>query len=189
MVLKRSDPQLPDRLLPLLSRGGVTILPCDTIYGFVGRVPETEARIRAIKGRGETNPFLVLIGSVVQAEDLAAGPIDKEVTKLWPGPLTVVIRTRDGTLAVRYPDDPFLTEIIRSLDGPVYSTSVNRTGSAPLWRINEIVAEFESDVDMIVDDGDFPAGLPSTILDITTSPYRILRQGAFQVPRNLLERT
>jgi L-threonylcarbamoyladenylate synthase len=151
-------------------------------------VPETEARIRAIKGRGETNPFLVLIGSVQQAEDLAVGPIDEEVSDLWPGPLTVVVRTADGTLAIRYPDDPFLTEIIRGLEGAVYSTSVNRSGSAPLWKIDEIVEEFENEVDMIVDDGDCPAGRPSTILDITNSPYRLLRQGAFQVPRRLLEK-
>jgi L-threonylcarbamoyladenylate synthase len=186
MVLSRNDPHVREILRKTLKSGGVSIFPCDTIYGFVGRVPVTEARIRRIKGRDETDPFLMLIGSVQQAAVLAGGALDERVTALWPGPLTVVMRTVGGTAAVRLPDDPFLTEIIRELGGPIYSTSVNRSGSPPLYHISEIAETFGDEVDLLVDGGDCPAGRPSTILDITHASYRIVRQGDFQVPPELL---
>lgn len=188
MVLARNDPNVRVRLLDTLEHDRVAIFPCDTIYGFVGRAPQTEAAIRHIKGRGETNPFLMLVGSIEQARSLSGRELDERVASLWPAPLTVVLKTAGGTAAVRLPADPFLTGIISSLGSPIFSTSVNRSGSAPLWRISEIIQEFDRDVDLIVDAGDRPAGLPSTILDISGSPYRILRQGAFQVPAILLSR-
>ncbi len=188
MVLRRGDTGLRSQVFAVLDGGGVAIFPCDTIYGFVGTVPATESRIRQIKGRGETNPFLMLVGTADQAVELSNGPLDERVVSLWPGPLTVVMRAAEGTVAVRLPDDPFLIEMIRSLGSPVYSTSVNRSGFPPMWRIRDIVAEFENEVDLIVDAGDYPEGAPSTILDITQRPYRILRQGAFEVPAALLER-
>ena len=188
MILSREDSRVRSRLLETLDSGEVAIFPCDTIYGFVGRAPDTDPKIRSIKGRGETNPFLMLVGSVAQATDLSNVPLDPRITSLWPGPLTVVIESGEGTVAVRLPDDSFLSGVVEELGAPIYSTSVNRSGTPPLWRIAEIVAEFESDVNLIVDAGDCPAGKPSTILDLTQVPYRILRQGAFEVPAALLAR-
>ncbi len=186
MILNRDDSRARAQLLKTLSSGEVAIFPCDTIYGFIGRVPDTDSKIRSIKGRGETNPFLMLVGSVAQAAALSSAPLDSRVTSLWPGPLTVVVRSGSGTVAMRLPDDPFLSGVVDELGAPIYSTSVNRSGQAPLWRIADIVAEFESDVELIVDAGDCPAGMPSTILDLTRAPYRILRQGAYEVPASLL---
>lgn len=187
MVLLNDDPRLRERLLDLLEAGGVAVIPCDTIYGFVGRVPDTESRIREIKGRGETNPFLMLVGNAAQAASLSTVPLDEAVASLWPAPLTLVLPTQDSTVAVRVPNDPFLSEIISTLGVPIYSTSVNRSGKEPMWQIEEIVAEFEREVDLVVDKGDIPAGRPSTILDVSHRPYRILRQGLFRVPAELLE--
>lgn len=187
MVLRQGDPLVSRQLLGVLSAGEVAIVLCDTIYGFVGKAPDTERKIRMIKGRGEENPFLLLAGAVEQVEGLSNAPLDPRVTALWPGPLTVVMNAPEGTVAVRLPDDPFLTEIVRSLGQPIYSTSVNRSGNPPMHLIAEIIREFESEVDLIVDAGDQPAGLPSTILDVTNRPYRVLRQGEFEVPSSLLE--
>lgn len=186
MVLLNDDPRLHDRLLGLLEAGGVAIIPCDTIYGFVGRVPDTEERIRRIKGRGETNPFLMLVGTAEQAASLSSVALDEAVVSLWPAPLTLVLPTRDSTVAVRVPNDSFLSEVIATLGAPIYSTSANRSGRAPMWQIEAIIAEFEHEVDLIVDQGDIPAGQPSTILDLTRKPYLILRQGEFRVPPELL---
>lgn len=187
MVLTQADPLVSGRLLEVLSAGEVAIVRCDTIYGFVGRAPDTERRIRRIKGRGEKSPFLLLVGTIEQAEGLSRASLDPRVSDLWPGPLTIVVDAPGGTVAVRLPDDPFLTGIVRSLGQPIYSTSVNRSGNPPMWRVNEIIREFEAEVDLIVDAGDQPAGRPSTILDVTHRPYRILRQGDFNVPQSLLE--
>ncbi len=187
MVLKSADLSREERLVELLSTGGIAIMPCDTIYGIVGRVPDTEARIRAIKGRGETNPFLMLIESRSAVERLSDVRLDREVAALWPGPLTVVIPAREGgTVAVRVPSDPFLRRLVACVGAPLYSTSVNRSGQPPLGAISEIIREFEESVNVIVDGGDILGREPSTILDVTQRPYRILREGACRIPPSLL---
>lgn len=173
-------------LVDLLARGGVAIIPCDTVYGIVGRVPDTEARIRSIKGREETNPFLMLIGSVDQLRLISDVKLDPDLERLWPGPVTLVIPAGGRTVAVRLPDDAFLREVIVSLSAPIYSTSVNRSGSPPLEEVQRIVDLFESDVDLILDGGNLFGRRPSTILDVSSRPFRVLREGAARIPPELL---
>jgi len=71
-------------------------------------------------------------------------------------------------------------------ESPIVSTSVNRSGGAPLWQIEKIIKEFEKDVDLIADTGDLPGRKPSPILDVTSKPYKILRQGACNIPSEVL---
>ncbi len=87
-----------------------------------------------------------------------------------------------GTLALRVPAEAWLRELIAGLGRPLISTSVNRAGKPALWRAADIIAEFESAVDLVLDGGDLPDAEPSTIVDASSRPCRILRQGAFRVP-------
>jgi L-threonylcarbamoyladenylate synthase len=188
MTIGADDPRLVHIISNHLRDAGVVIMPCDTIYGLVGLVPESEERIRAVKGRGEDKPFLQLVADVSWVADLSDSPPPPKLSRHWPGPLTVVVRGRaGGTVAVRVPDSPLLREIIMELGRPLYSTSVNRTGQPSLWRIREIRAEFEDDVDLIVDAGDRECGMASTLVDATVKPARILRQGGLVLPPSELE--
>jgi L-threonylcarbamoyladenylate synthase len=193
MVRKKGDSRCTADVSELLNRGGIAILPCDTIYGIVGIYPETESKIRAIKGRGEDKPFLVVIPSIQTLHDFSDAHIDQRVLDFWPGPLTLVVavrhsvESRGSTIALRCPADPFLLEIMTRTRHCLFSTSVNRTGSPPLWRIQDIVAEFGKEADIIVDSGDMPGGLPSTILDATHKPYSIIRQGGCILPSEILQ--
>jgi L-threonylcarbamoyladenylate synthase len=183
-----TDPALPSRLLEVLAGGGVVIMPCDTIYGIVGVAPASEERIRALKGR-EQKSFLQLIASADWLSRFSDLELPQGLSTFWPGPLTLIVPARgsSGTVALRVPDDPLLRELLQELDRPLYSTSVNRSGEPALWRIEDIAAAFESSLDLLVDAGDLEGRLPSTILDLTSSPIRILRQGALQVPQELLK--
>jgi L-threonylcarbamoyladenylate synthase len=182
MILAAGSADLSSRLLDLLSTGGIAIIPCDTMYGIVGAAPETEVRIRAVKGRGDDKPFLQLIPDASWVGKMTGANVPPSLLSYWPGPLTVIMPSREeGTVGVRVPDSPFLRQLILSLGKPIYSTSVNRTGNPPLSRIEEIRVGFEADVGLIVDAGDFPESAPSTIIDATTRPYRIIRQGALQI--------
>jgi L-threonylcarbamoyladenylate synthase len=185
-ILKADDPGLVDRLTPVLSRGGVAVLPCDTIYGLVGIAPDAEEPIRRIKGRGEDKPLLRLIASAAWLPEHSAAPLPRELEGYWPGPLTLIFPRRGGgTVALRVPRDPLLIELLERLGRPLLSTSVNRAGRPPLRRIREIVAGFGREVDLIVDAGDLEDRLPSTILDLTVRPYRLVRQGAARLPDEL----
>jgi L-threonylcarbamoyladenylate synthase len=85
-------------------------------------------------------------------------------------------------MALRVPASPWLRELIDGLRQPLVSTSVNREGKPARWRVADIVAEFGSDVDLVLDGGDLPDAEPSTIVDAASRPFKLLRQGALRVP-------
>jgi len=183
-----ADPAAVSGLARLLAAGGVAIIPCDTIYGIVGIDPEAEPRIRALKGRGEDRPFLRLVPDMSWVRALTGADAPARLARHWPGPLTLVLpRAAGGTLALRVPAAAWLRELVSVLGRPLLSTSVNRSGRPALWRVSDIEAEFGSDVDMVLDGGDLPEAQPSTIVDATVRPCRVLRQGALVVaPEDLV---
>jgi L-threonylcarbamoyladenylate synthase len=182
MVAAAHNPEAFALLVDIISRGGVAIAPGDTMYGILGIVPRTEARIRLLKGRGEDKPFLQIIPDASWTGRLTEAPVPEGLARHWPGPLTIVLPARaGGTVAVRVPDSLFLRELLIAVGEPLYSTSVNRAGTAPLVTVAEMRAEFEREVDIIYDGGDMPPGPSSTLVDATNLPARILRQGALML--------
>ncbi len=182
MVLSAESPDLIPLLSGLLGGNGIAIVPCDTMYGIIGAAPGSEESIRRIKGREEGKPFLQLISDISWVRKTAKFEVPSALVKHWPGPMTLIVPfPGHGNAAVRVPDSWFLRELIAALGAPLYSTSVNRAGKSPLWRIAEICREFEEEVDAIVDAGDLPDSTPSTIVDVTTRPFRIVRQGALKL--------
>lgn len=161
-----------------LNRGEVGIFPCDTIYGLCAKVSEeNRERIYAIKNRPESKRLLVLMDSSSLSSSRLIVPED--IASLWPAPLTVILPTEDGdTLAVRVPDDPFLSSLL-PLTGPIFSTSVNLSGSPALQSFSEIFDVFSERVDFIVRKDFLGKGMSSTLLDATKKPYRVLRQGSY----------
>lgn len=180
-VLKKNQKSL-GKAAEILSGGGVAVLPCDTIYGFSGTAPDTEEKIRRIKGRDETKPFLILLRDNTWLSGITDSSVPEALTRYWPGPLTVILRNkRGGTTGVRIPDDPYVRELLGIIGKPLFSTSVNRSGTAPLWKIDNIIEEFKNDVDLIVDDGDKPDAVPSTIVDASGETPKLIRPGAVDI--------
>jgi L-threonylcarbamoyladenylate synthase len=175
-------------LAPILSRGGVVLLPTDTIYGLHAVATDASAidRIVAIKGRDETKPFVVLGSSVAQLESI--GVVFNETSRivlqeLWPGPLTVVAPLKNKiaasrgneTIAVRVPSLDWLRDLIQ-MTGPLASTSVNRSGEPPLISPKQLPNETFARVDASVDIGPLE-GQPSTIFDFSSPEPRLIREG------------
>jgi len=177
-----------NQVIDVLKSNGIVIVPCDSIYGILGKAPETDIKIRELKGRGELKPFLHLVSSIIQFNNLSIIPFPKELEKYWPGPLTVVTTVKSGgTIAYRLPNDIYLQDIVSHMESPLFSTSVNVSGEKPLWRFKDIVSEFEDKVNIIVDDGDYIDREPSTVIDITFRPFRLIREGALKLPQKLFE--
>lgn len=164
-----------------LMTGDVAIMPCDTIYGIVGIVPESEERLRHVKGRPDTKPFIQLL-SLSMVHTVTKEPIDSSILGLWPGPLTVIVSDRTGgKTAIRVPADPFLTEVIERVGKPMYSTSVNVSGEPSLIRFDDMVSRFSQTVPVFVRGSADQGTIPSTIIDISVRPYALVRQGALDV--------
>lgn len=189
MRLQKSDPCSIELCAAALLRGEVLIIPTDTVYGFSGIVPESEERIRRIKGRDETKPFIQLLAD---PEDLALysdSLLPPVIRALMPGALTVIVKNSErslsaecaGTTAFRCPDDDWLRALIRKCGKPLYSTSVNRSGFPVLTDIDMMEKEFGTEVFYITDGGEKKDVLPSTIVDLSGGTPKIIRQGAVRI--------
>ena len=186
MLINTGDKNNFSRLVDTLKSGGVAIIRCDTIYGIVGIAPSTEQRIRRIKGRDEDSPFVRLIQSADWLPRITDQKLPAVLHAYWPGPLTLIFASREGgSVALRVPKDDQLQRLLEEVDRPLFSTSVNRSQEQALWKIADIIEQFEHKVDLIINAGDIKAGKPSTIVDITQSPFLLLRQGALKLPDSL----
>jgi L-threonylcarbamoyladenylate synthase len=194
VLLGREHGDLLARLLPEMRRGGVVLLPTDTIYGLSCRWDSDRARerIQAIKGPGRLALFVALVANSEMAFQFAQPPGfegQRILDEQWPGPLTAVLRARpevvppfclgpEGTIAFRWPRDAFLQELVRDLGVPLVSTSANRTGAPNVADAREAWEQFGAGIDLYVDGGRRP-GLPSTLVDLTVEKPRLLRLGIF----------
>jgi len=177
----------------ILRKEGIMAYPTDTFYGLgAGAYSETAVRkIYLLKKRERGKALSVVISGVDMAEKVAASlpPAFLDLSrKFWPGPLTLVVKAKPlfppamlgpgGSLALRLPDVPWLLELVRQMDVPLTATSANISGEKEIDSREEVIEVFSGKVDLIVDGGKTPGGLPSTIVDLTSDKPRILREGA-----------
>ena len=128
--------------------------------------------------------YLLFAADELKKSSLIVPPI---LYDIYPAPLTAILRDEDSgnTVAVRVPNDSFIGEIIKKV-GPIWSTSVNISGQPSLTTFDEILAVFDSKVDFIVKKNIGSKGLPSTLVDFSSSEIKILRQGAFDIKPYLI---
>lgn len=181
-----------------LHSGAVMAYPTETFYALGAAAFSEQAvnRIFRLKERDRSKPlsFIVsdldMVGEVVSAlppsfQALASG--------FWPGPLTLVLSAAAGlpdyvlgpdrTIAVRIPPPAWLRALVRELGEPLTATSANLSGEKAPADPADVKALFEGRVDLIVDAGPAPGGLPSTIVDLSGRTPKVLREGAIGADR------
>ncbi len=179
-IVHRKDPDSIRKILTLLRDGRPCVLPCDTIYGLCAIYGKGYESLKELKGRDASKPFIVL-ATKAQAQHLCKD-IPDEIFDRWPCALTAVLNAAcGGTIGIRVPDDGFLTEILEALQSPVYSTSVNISGSPSLVSFSEITEKFGNRVELFVKDKEVQGTLASTLIDATSRPFRLLRQGVYDI--------
>jgi L-threonylcarbamoyladenylate synthase len=160
-----------------LRAGQAVILPTDTVYGLCA-LPEHADVLFELKGRDRAKP-VALLAADVQTLAAAVPGLDRAVlSRLLPGPYTLVVRTAEGdTVGVRVPNLPApAAEVVRAV-GVVVATSANASGGADPRRVDDVPEEIRAACGAIVDAGELP-GPASTVLDLTGSTPRVLREGA-----------
>jgi L-threonylcarbamoyladenylate synthase len=175
-----------------LRSGGVAVFPTDTVYGIGSSVfwPQAIWRIYRLKGRSYDKPLPFLVADVDQALALVEPPgprLRKMLDKYWPGPLTVVFKTSTlgrwttggkETLALRVPDHPVTLAILREMGQPLAVTSANRSGRPEAVTGVQARSLFENRVEVLVDGGACPGGVPSTVIDVSSFGWTLVREGA-----------
>lgn len=183
--------ELVERVASTLLSGEVVVIPTDTVYGLAALPTDADAtaRLFELKGRQAQTPIAVLCADVEQAMALADPSATATLATLadrwWPGPLTVVARRRAGvgfhlgeptsTIGLRVPHHD-LVRAIAARVGPIAATSANRHGEPTPETAAEVASALGPGVPLIVDAGVLAASA-STVVDVTSEPWRVLREG------------
>lgn len=180
-----------------VQRGRLVVLPTDTVYGIGCDAFDEDAveRLLEAKGRGRDMPPPVLVSAKTTLEAIAVDiPAWARtlVDELWPGPLTLVLRQQPslqwdlgetrGTVAVRMPDHEAALHLLERT-GPMAVSSANLSGHPAATTAEEAEVMLGDAVRVILDGGQSPDAVPSTIVDCTGPQGRILRRGAIPVER------
>lgn len=196
---KVEGPLVSDIAAALLG-GGVAAYPTETFYGLGAAAFSRKAvdRVFRMKGRDASKPLSFIVSDMDMIGEISSSlpPVFKALAgEFWPGPLTLVLPAAAGlperllgpgrSIAVRIPPLAWLRAVVRELCEPLTATSANLAGEKELAEPAGVIALFNGKVDLIVDGGPAPGGLPSTVVDLTAPAPRILRRG--RIPAALIE--
>lgn len=178
-----------------IAAGRLAVVPTDTVYGIAADAfsPVAVERLLAAKGRGRDMPPPVLVAAPATLDalvDTVPAWLRATIEEFWPGPLTVICRQQPsltwdlgdtrGTVAVRMPDNPVALAVLRRT-GPLAVSSANRSGAPAATTIEAAHEMFADAVDTYLDGGESGLAVPSTILDATASPPRVVREGTIDL--------
>jgi L-threonylcarbamoyladenylate synthase len=197
---KQPSPELVAEAVRVIKAKGVIIYPTETLYGLGADPMSTEAmeRIYAIKGRAAAKPIPFLI----KDEEMLATLVEEVpamgrelMARYWPGALTLIFRARkglpvplkgkDGFIGLRISSHPVARGIVEALDAPLTATSANLAGEEDILDGERMAQLFGSQVELIIDSGKVP-GIGSTVIDLTVTPPRMVREGMIEVPHSLV---
>ncbi|ACZ31305.1 Sua5/YciO/YrdC/YwlC family protein [Xylanimonas cellulosilytica DSM 15894] len=176
----------------ILRAGGIVALPTETVYGLAGDAldPAVVGAIYAAKGRPSDNPLIVHVAAF---DDLPAvvrdvpGSARALAEAFWPGPLTMVLPRRDvvpdrvtaglDTVAVRVPAHEAFRAVLRLAGVPLAAPSANQAGSPSPTTAEHVLHDLDGRIPAVLDGGPCTVGVESTVVDLTSTPPRLLRPG------------
>lgn len=176
----------------ILRSGGLVAFPTETVYGLGANALDATAtkHIYEAKGRPSDNPMIVHVASIDMLNSVASGVTDEQkslMSKLWPGPITFVLRKNSGvpdvttggldTVAVRWPSRREAAEIIEAAGVPIAAPSANLSGKPSPTTFEDVAEDMDGRIDAIVKGERTAIGIESTVLDLTSEVPTILRPG------------
>lgn len=200
IVLKISARNLGSKIkttVKAVKEGKILICPTDTVYGLIGRARDEKVvkKLFKIKDRQSQKTLPIFVKSLKMAKELAFVDEKQEkfLRKVWPGKTTVVLKTKskarklfkfgivssEKKIGLRIPKYKLINLLLQKLNFPLTGTSANVSGKPASGNIKKVLNQFKNkkyQPDLVVDAGDLPKSKPSTVLDLTTFPSKILRE-------------
>jgi len=180
----------------ILKKGGIVVFPTETAYGVGCRIDDEKAVRRLIKlrRRPKGKPFLVLVSSLQMAKrywQKLPFEIENLVKKFWPGPLTIIyycqkeivlslVRAGGKSLGVRMPSHEIALKLIEGVGVPILAPSANFAGQETPYKFFDLDSEFLKSVDFVFKTSCGQYKKTSTVIDCTSKPWQILREGAIK---------
>jgi len=170
----------------ILANGGLVIMPTETVYGIAANMADAQAieRLYRIKQRPKDKPFSLLIDTKEEIEYFAQDiPVSayKLIDKFWPGPLTLILKSRNkDTIGIRMPDDNIALRIIALSGASIVCPSANISGKPAPTNFDQAIKDLNGLVNFAIDAGSTRLGIESTVVDLTVEPIGILREGVIK---------
>ena len=179
-LLAADSPGAVEEAAAALFRGELVAFPTDTVYGLAAGHDHVR-KLYGAKDRPKEKRIPVLLSDASNLEASAqVTPAARALAeRFWPGPLTIVlVAPRRGTLAFRVPDHPLARRLISASGGGLPVTSANRSGQPDSRTAQEVIAQLDGRISLVLDGGPTTGGLSWTIVDCTTQDVKVLREGA-----------
>jgi L-threonylcarbamoyladenylate synthase len=176
-----------------LRSGALVAFPTDTLYALGADPfrPGALERVFAAKGRATAKAVSLLLADAGMVGSLAA-PAPRAARDLmerfWPGPLTIIVRATEGLppglassgggIGLRVPQDAVARVLLGAFGGPLVGTSANRAGGPDPRDAGVVLQQVGRSLALLLDGGPTPLGAPSSVVDCTSDPPRLLRAGA-----------
>jgi len=182
----------------ILKEGGICVYPTETCYGLGCDATNENAikKLREIKRMGNEKKISIIVSSLdmIKKYGRVTKRVEKIVNLFMPAPLTLIIKKKKiipdilnkDEIAFRIPNNLVALRLVKEFGKPITTTSANVTTNPSIYTIDKIRKVFEGKVDIILDGGDLPLELPSTIVDMTSKKAKIIREGSMK-PTLILE--
>lgn len=189
--LKNSE-ELLKKVIKSIKEGKIIVFPTDTLYGLIADAENEKAvrKIFKIKKREKEKPIPIFVKNMKMAKRLAY--IDKNQTEflknVWPGKITVILKTKNilpeilfkkrKNIGLRIPNYKLVNILLKKLNRPLTGTSANISGKPASGNLKKVLSQFKNEKyqpDLIIDAGNLPKRKPSTVLDLTSFPPKVLR--------------
>ncbi len=196
LVIPSGQPDSLTQAAEMLKQGEVIAIPTDTVYGVAADGINSSAieKLYVVKDRPRDKAIPLLCDSPADLRFIATDVPDGARTlaeRFWPGALTLVLRARPevpavlrsegDTVAVRVPNHPIPRTLARLLGRPIAATSANLSGGRDPSTAQEVLEQLDGRIPLILDGGRIGGGVPSTVVDFSVEPPRVLRVGALAV--------
>jgi L-threonylcarbamoyladenylate synthase len=188
------DIKILERAAKLINKGEVVVCPTDSGYAFSANALDTRAltKVFHLKGRSYSNPIHIAVGSIAEAEKYAnVTEVAKYLAARYlPGALTLILDKKAtipamlvaglSTVGIRIPDNHIILSLVEMTGHPLTTTSANVSGKPGTYSVEEVTAQLGENIQqvaMVLDQGLLKVRDVSTIVDLTTSPPQLVRQG------------
>lgn len=194
-TISLSDPNVLDETIATLKAGGLVVFPCDTVYGLLADAKSEDGvkRLIEFKNRPPGKPISLFVADLEMAKQYVELSATQEylLHSLLPGPYTIVLPSKhlvrpeleaeDGTLGIRIPLHKEIQELTLRFGSPITATSANLASTPPHYSsssfLNSLPEKKKESISLLVDGGKLPHNKPSTVVDLSGSSVRVLREG------------
>jgi L-threonylcarbamoyladenylate synthase len=179
-LLPADAPGAVEEAATALANGELVAFPTDTVYGLAaGHDHIRKLYVAKDRPKDKRIPILLSDAANLEASAMVTPAARALAARFWPGPLTIVlVAPRRGTIAFRVPANDVARRLIAACGGGLPVTSANRSGQGDSTTAQEVIEQLDGRIAIVLDGGPTPVGKPSTVVDCTSEPITVLREGA-----------